>query len=76
MIRLQGSKIVQIECRDCSALSPPFRVYFYDEYTDKHDIHPEHYWEAKSPPEEWEVEEEEDLEENGKIWGYCPTHRT
>lgn len=76
MRRFMGSKIARIECRDCGATSPDFRVYLYDEREDPCDESPEQVWDSKHFPNGWQILDEEELGLDGHIWGYCPTHGT
>ena len=65
-MKLQGSKIVYIECTECPELSPDFRVYLYDDEYGKQ-------WNGKFP-EGWTTDDEAELEEENIIFGRCPKH--
>ena len=64
----QGSKWVHIDCVECEAISPKFRVYLYIE--DGGIV-----WDGKEP-EGWHCDEESGFYENEDwIIGYCPIHK-
>lgn len=64
-MKFEGSKTAFIECRDCGKQSPKFRAYLYndDDFLE---------WKGKEP-RGWEITDEEELGEDGHVWGYCST---
>lgn len=65
-MRFQGSKIARIECSECQAHSPEFRVYLYNDF----DVEQ---WDGKLPLD-WTTYDEAELEDNNTILGRCPKH--
>ena len=65
-MKIQGSKRAFVICRECDKESPPFRVYLCT-------VEGDPTWEGDIPVG-WVVAEEEALNDDGSIWGYCPTH--
>jgi hypothetical protein len=70
-MKLAGSKIIRIQCRDCSALSKPFRVILMKDVESEDDR--VFIWEDADFPEGWEIPEDEGLFED-IVYGYCPDH--
>ena len=66
-MKFQGSKIVVITCRECGSASSSFKVYLYKDE--------EYLWQTKESPDDWFVEDEEELNDDDSIWGYCPKHK-
>lgn len=64
-MKFQGSKVATLECMNCTALSEPFRVFFFIE-NDRTD------WQSKQLPDWWFVEEETEIYENGIVLALCP----
>ena len=71
-MKLAGSKIVKIQCRDCPELSVPFRVTLAtDVETEDDRIFS---WKDSDFPENWDIPEGEGLWDD-IIYGYCPAHK-
>jgi hypothetical protein len=71
-MKIVGSKQVKIHCRDCRAVSPPFRITLQKESVA--DDVGEFVWRDKDLPEGWQGEDEAELYDT-TIYGYCPKHR-
>ena len=70
-MKLAGSKIVKIQCKECPELSVPFRVTLMkDVETDDDRIFS---WKDTDFPKGWEIPEDEGLYDD-IIYGYCPRH--
>lgn len=66
-MKFKGSRYAAIVCTECQAISPPFRVYLYeDDEGDK--------WNGKLP-DGWATYDEAELLEGSTIVGNCRAHR-
>jgi len=65
-MKFQGSKMIQLECIECHARSPKFRVFLYD-YEGMYE------WNGELP-EGWTTYDEAELLEDTLVFGGCPKH--
>ena len=72
-MKLAGSKMVKIQCRDCHELSMPFRVTLEEDVETEGDRI--FVWKDEDFPKNWEIPEDEGLYDD-IVYGYCPTHNS
>ena len=66
-MKLAGSAIIKIRCRQCEKLSENFQVYLYWEDSERK-------WHEKSSPKDWEIDEEASFckDPDAEVYGFCP----
>ena len=71
-VKIVGSKRVKIHCRDCRAVSVPFRITLQKENVS--DDVGGFVWRDSELPKGWQVEDDAELYDT-TIYGYCPKHQ-